>query len=101
MPTRSTARSVWSVCSPRCRRLHELRFASLPDGAMVLLDGACRLVLGGSLLRWTPFGYRERAPRPAHAGAEVITPPMLLALLSAGWSPLVPLLHPSVRLAWG
>ena len=34
--------------------------ASLPDGAMVEVDGAPWLMLGGELLAWTPGGYRER-----------------------------------------
>jgi hypothetical protein len=52
------------------------------------------LVSGGRLLRWTPDGYVAPRPRP-EGRAVVITPPMLVAVLRAGWDPLVPLLHPS------
>jgi len=67
--------------------------ADLPDGAFVLDAGEPCLVLGGRLLRWTPFGYGERRNRPGRA--EVITPPSLVSLLERGWDPGVPLLHPS------
>jgi hypothetical protein len=66
----------------------------LPDGAFVLQDDAPWLVRGESLLRWTPAGYTAHAPRPSGT-AELITPPSLLAVLRAGWDPLVPFLHPS------
>jgi len=65
--------------------------ASLPDGAFVLRDGEPWLVLGRELLRWTPGGYAERVPRP-DGDAVVVTPPMLLDVLQAGWSGVVPLL---------
>jgi hypothetical protein len=67
----------------------------LPDGAFVLRDGAPFLVLGKELLRWSPAGYLERAPRPARGQALLVTPPSLVAVLRAGWRHVVPLLHPS------
>jgi hypothetical protein len=77
------------------RRLHDVALDDLPDGAFVLRDGEPWLVLGAQLLRWTPAGYRERVARPVLASAQAITPPSLVAVLRAGWDPLVPLLHPS------
>jgi hypothetical protein len=79
---------------PRRQRHHRARFEDLPDGAFVLHDGCARLVLGGSLLVWTPAGYVDPAPRPA-GNATVLTPPSLVAVLGAGWTSLVPVLHPS------
>jgi hypothetical protein len=76
------------------RRLHDAALDDLPDGAFVLHDGAPHLVRGDALLRWTPAGYTDRAPRGA-GSATLITPPTLLAVLRAGWEPLVPLLHPT------
>jgi hypothetical protein len=67
----------------------------LPDGAFVLLEGEPWLVLGRELLRWSLAGYTERRPRPRSAQLELITPPSLVAVLRAGWNPLVPFLHPS------
>jgi hypothetical protein len=78
----------------RERRLHEVAVDDLPDGAFVLDDGEPWLVLGEQLLRWTPAGYGRRLPRPT-GRALAITPPSLVAVLAAGWDPLVPLLHPT------
>jgi hypothetical protein len=78
----------------RERRLHAARYPELPDGAFVLRDGVPWLVLGDQVLRWTPAGYAERAPRGA-GRAELLTPPSLVAVLRAGWAGAVPLLHPT------
>jgi hypothetical protein len=68
----------------------------LPDGAFVLEEGAPFLVLGPSLWQWTPSGYVEQRPLGAARKAIAITPPSLLAVLRSGWTPLVPLVHPSI-----
>jgi hypothetical protein len=75
----------------RARRLHAAH--DLPDGAFVLRDGKPWLVRGEELLRWTPAGYADRAPRDN--AAPLLTPPSLVAVLRAGWAGAVPLLHPS------
>jgi hypothetical protein len=54
------------------------------------------LVVGSMLLHWTAAGYADAVPRPTGEDAVVITPPSLVAVLRAGWEPVVPLLHPSV-----
>jgi hypothetical protein len=87
-------RERWDA-SPRTRRLHPGRPQGLPDGAFVLLDARPWLVRRGELLAWTPAGYTERMPTRGVAAAELITPPSLVAVLRAGWNPVVPLLHPS------
>ena len=79
----------------RAQRHHEAALDDLPDGAFVVREGEPWLVLGSRLLRWTPAGYGERRARPLREQATVITPPSLVAVLRAGWKPLVPLLHPS------
>jgi len=76
---------------------HRARLDVLPDGAFVLEDGEPWLVVGPELLRWTPAGYSERRARPTGSRVVLITPPSLVAVLAAGWQPLVPLLHPSAR----
>jgi hypothetical protein len=83
------------VASGGERRLHHIGYAELPDGAFVLDRGEPALVLGPRLLTWTLGGYVDARPRPRRKSATVITPPSLLAVLSSGWTPLVPLLHPS------
>jgi hypothetical protein len=77
------------------KRLHRAPLEELPDGAFVLEEGEPWLVLGATLWRWTPSGYVQRERQRAPREALVITPPSLLAVLRSGWSPLVPLVHPS------
>jgi hypothetical protein len=79
----------------RRQRLHVAEIDELPDGAFVLARDEPCLVLGASLLRWTPGGYVAPEPRPARGQAVLITPPSLVSVLRAGWRPLVPFVHPS------
>jgi len=81
----------------RERRLHESPYSALPDGAFVLDAGRAHLVLARRLLTWSPGGYRDAHRRPRLGHATVITPASLIAILATGWSPSVPLLHPSSR----
>ena len=74
----------------RTRRLHAVALAELPDGAFVLEDDAPWLVLGASLLRWTPAGYdgasattRARSSRARHAALARPRPPLGLAAARA------------------
>jgi hypothetical protein len=79
----------------RAHLVHDASLDDLPDGAFVLQDGAPHLVLGTELRRWTPAGYTAKAPRPRRRQVPLVTPPSLVAVLRAGWRPVVPLLHPS------
>jgi hypothetical protein len=83
----------------RTQRHHEAPLDELPDGTFVLHEDEPWLVHGADLLRWTPAGYTDRAPRPARDRARVITPPSLLEVLRSDWRPVVPLLHPSAEVA--
>jgi hypothetical protein len=83
----------------RAQRHHEARLGDLPDGAFVVQDGEACLLAGGTLLGWSAAGYLARSRAPARGRARVITPPSLLAILRAGWEPVVPLLHPSALTA--
>ena len=76
------------------RRFHRARVDGLPDGAFVYESGSPWLVFGRELLLWTPAGYSERRRRES-GDATVLTPPSFVQVLSAGWDPVVPLLHPS------
>jgi hypothetical protein len=80
------------------RRLRPAGPGELPDGAFVLRDGAPWLVLGASLLRWTPAGYTTRVTGSDRT-METITPASLLAVLRTGWTSAVPLVHPSATTA--
>jgi hypothetical protein len=83
----------------RRKRIHSARIEGLPDGVFVLLEDEPWLVLGDELLRWTPASYTDRAPRPAAGSVPLITPPSLVWVLAGGWTPTVPLLHPSAKAA--
>ena len=67
------------------------RGADLPDGTVVAPDGGWWLVAAGRLHRWSPGGYLEHRPMPA-GDLPVLTPPAVVAVLAAGYRPL---LHPS------
>lgn len=71
----------------RAKRTHRRNVDALPDGAFVALDGAVFAVRGKALLRWTPQGYSARKKRPQGAAVDVLTPPAILAVLSAGYRP--------------
>jgi hypothetical protein len=73
------------VAGTHRRRLHAQRWAELPDGSFVALDGATALVLGDRLVAWTPGGYGRSRRRPKRGTATVITPPSTLAALRAGY----------------
>jgi hypothetical protein len=69
------------------RRVHEVPWTELPDGAFVLTDGVPHLLLGADLVAWSPAGYGERRRRPRRGIAIAITPPASLAVLRAGYPP--------------
>lgn len=81
---------------PRTRRQvrHAAPLDDLPDGAFVRLPGEAPafLVLGDRLLPFSFAGYGTPRPRPRGATAEVATPRPTLAVLAAGYRPV---LHPT------
>src|SRR5581483_4810287 len=71
----------------RAKRLHRRTIDTLPDGAFVERDGEAYAVRGSALLHWTPQGYDARKKRPRGITVDVLTPPAILAVLSAGYRP--------------
>ena len=71
----------------RAMRLHRRDIDALPDGAFVALAGDAFAVRGDRILRWTPRGYDAEKPRPRSDTVDVLTPPAILAVLSAGYAP--------------
>ena len=63
-------------------------FVRLPDGP----PGACYLVGEDRLLTWSAAGYLERRRLPRRRQVEVLTPRSIVAVLSAGYRPM---LHPT------
>jgi len=70
----------------REKRTHDMRLEDLPDGVFVAMDGAAHALRGAHLLRWSESGYCERITRPRGI-ARVLTPPSIVAALSAGYRP--------------
>jgi len=67
------------------RRIHQLPWGDLPDGAFVLLDSSPAIVIGDRLTAWGGDGYLGSRARPGHGAADVITPPSTVAALRAGY----------------
>lgn len=58
--------------------------ASLPDGAMVVRDGAPHLVRRGALHAWSPAGYGP-ATAPGLKSVGVLTPRLIVGVLASGY----------------
>ena len=76
----------------KAKRIHRRKLDTLPDGAMIALDGGSFAIRGKRLLRWTPSGYAGSMPRPRGIEVDVLTPPSILAVLARGYAPIW---HPS------
>ena len=67
------------------RRLHDVPWRELPDGAFALLDDGPAIIAGDAVVAWTHEGYGRARPRPRQGTADAITPPSSLAALHAGY----------------
>jgi len=76
---------------PRCEP------ASLPNGAFVLWQERPHLVLSRALRPWTLQGYGRSIDFP-DTPVALLTPPAIVAVLRAGYSPI---LHPSAQFISG
>ncbi len=88
-------------------RLHAERWASradaisntvvgsqIPGGTIVMGENAPSLVHAGRLWRWSFAGYERGPPLDRAALYPVVTPPKIVAILAAGYQPL---LHPTAH----
>jgi hypothetical protein len=92
------------VGSERRKVTYRARRGDIPSGAFVRYardGGGARsyLIVGNHLLAWHPSGYTSLI-MPAHIGdeVEVLTPRSIVAVLSAGYRPM---LHPSAAALLG
>jgi hypothetical protein len=69
------------------KRIHRLPIDDLPDGTFIVRAGEALAVRGDTLLRWTPSGYAETIPRARGRMADVLTPPAIVRVLTAGYAP--------------
>ncbi len=75
---------------------HE-EFDSLPNGAMIELDGTAFAVKGPHLLRWSFAGYSGNLSPGASTRGRLLTPSSITAILRGGYKPRW---HPSAQ-QWG
>src|SRR6185312_10900475 len=66
---------------------------SLPDGAMISLDGQAFAVRGSRLWLWAPDRYLQSRSRPHAIVVDVLTPQSIVTVLGRGY---VPLWHASI-----
>jgi hypothetical protein len=72
----------------RKKRRHRAKLDTLPDGAMIVLENDAPLaVRGDALLPWSFSGYGASRPRPRGVEVELLTPPAIVDVLSAGYRP--------------
>jgi len=72
----------------RAKRRHRAMLDALPDGAVIVLEDDPPLaVRGNALLPWSFAGYGPPRPRPRGIEVELLTPPAMVAVLSAGYRP--------------
>jgi hypothetical protein len=78
----------------RGKRTYHADIETLPGGSFICWQGTPHLVLAGWLLPWAFTGYAAPIERPAAGSVEVLTPPSIVAVLSAGFCPS---LHPTAH----
>jgi hypothetical protein len=78
----------------RNKRTYYTNVDTLPGGTFIGWQGAPHLLLASWLLPWDFTGYGAPIERPAAATVEVLTPPSIVAVLSAGFCPS---LHPTAH----
>ena len=71
----------------RRKRRHRAPLDDLPDGAMIAQDERPFAVRGDALLPWSFAGYGSPRPRPRGTAVDLLTPPAIVAALSAGYRP--------------
>jgi hypothetical protein len=77
-------RAAYTICEVDLRR-HTVRlYWNRPDGTPYAYLSAFA-IRGDTLLHWTPDGYDARLPRPRRVAVDVLTPPAIIGVLSAGY----------------
>jgi hypothetical protein len=81
---------VERLTADRRKRTISASLDQLPDGVLVTLEPTAEqafLVLGDSLLAWSPGGYQELRRRPNGESVIVLTPPSTVEAIRAGYAP--------------
>jgi hypothetical protein len=61
--------------------------SGLPDGSMIECGGSAYAVRGASLLQWSFGGYVRSVPSTGIVRAKLLTPPLIVSILAAGYEP--------------
>jgi len=69
------------------KRLRPMEISELPDGAMIVEAGGAFLIRGDAMLAWRFEGYEAPVRRPMSGKVAVVTPPLILEALRAGYRP--------------
>jgi hypothetical protein len=85
----------------RRKRTHLADLAELPEGVMIRTGDGAYLLVDGHLRPWSFTGYGSALPERPSGLVEVLTPPSIVAAISAAYRPLI---HPTAagaaRDAW-
>jgi hypothetical protein len=98
LPSRPGARDMDQVLHrerlgpDRQKRTYRAPPGQLPDGVMIRAGGTTGLLLGGQLRPWSFQSYAAPQVGGLPALVDVLTPPSMVAVLAAGYQPMV---HPS------
>jgi hypothetical protein len=76
----------------RRKRTYRAPPSQLPDGVLIRVGGRIGLLAGGQLRPWSFQGYAPPAAGGLPEVADVLTPPSTVAVIAAGYQPM---LHPS------
>ena len=90
--TRATADAMDDVLHAerldgRAKRVHRAQIDTLPDGAMIAMEGEAFPLRGKQMLHWTPQGYDSASPSPRGGEVDVLTPPSIVTVLARGYQP--------------
>ena len=90
--TRATADAMDDVLHSErldglAKRVHRAQIDTLPDGAMIAMEGEAFALRGGKMLHWTPQGYDSASPSPRGGEVDVLTPPSIVTVLTRGYQP--------------
>lgn len=69
------------------KRTQRMPLAALPAGVFVRWQGSPHLVGWDRLARWSFAGYGEPIERPRSGDVDLLTPPTIAAIISAGYRP--------------
>jgi hypothetical protein len=76
----------------RRKRTYRAPAGALPDGVLIRAGGTIGLLRGGQLRPWSFRGYAAPVAGGLPGVAEVLTPASVVAVIAAGYQPM---LHPS------